>query len=144
MSTTIERTMPVASVNATSYRALTIAGWTTTGIFAAIMTVSGVSFLVGPPPIVGMLAHLGYPAYLRPLLGAPKLLGVTALLMPSLGPVREWSYAGFAVLFAGAVASHLLAGDGVSHALPAAFVGGLLLVSRWLRRRAQPPVVARG
>jgi hypothetical protein len=136
MSTSIERTIPHARAATAGRRSAAIAGWTTTAVFGAVMTVSGVSFLLGPPPIVAMLHHLGYPPYLRGLLGIAKLLGVAALLIPGPRMLREWAYAGFGILFAGAISSHLLAGDGPGRALPAALVAALLLASHRLRRRA--------
>jgi uncharacterized membrane protein YphA (DoxX/SURF4 family) len=98
------------------------------------MTFSGISFVVGPPSIVAMVHHLGYPPYLGALIGIAKLLGVSALLIPGLPRLREWAYAGFAFLMLAASSSHLLSGDGVRRAFPAAFVLGLSLVSRGFRR----------
>lgn len=115
-------------------RGATIARVTTTGLFVVLMTFSGISFVVGPPSVAAMLRHLGYPPYLGPLIGIAKLLGVSALLIPRFPRLREWAYAGFAFLMCGAISSHLLSGDGARRALPAAFVLGLSLASRGLRR----------
>jgi DoxX-like family len=49
----------------------------TTGLFAVLIAISGVLYLVGPPPIVAAIRNLGYPDYFRPLLGIAKLLGCT-------------------------------------------------------------------
>ena len=134
MSASTERAAsPLTSVLPTA-RATTITRWTTTGLFVVLMTFSGISFVVGPPAVGAMVHHLGYPPYLAPLIGIAKLLGVSALLIPGFPRLREWAYAGFAFLMLSAISSHLLRGDGVSRALPAAFVLGLSLLSRGLRR----------
>src|SRR2546426_2759553 len=39
----------------------------TTGLFAVLIAISGVLYLVGPPPIVAAIRNLGYPDYVRPL-----------------------------------------------------------------------------
>ena len=109
-----------------------------TGLFAAIMALSGAAFVVGPPSVVATLRHLGYPDYFRSLLGAAKLLGVAAILVPRLAALREWAYAGFAFVMVGAAASHLASGEPPSKALPPLFVLGLLMTSYFLRRRARP------
>jgi len=112
--------------------------WTVTGLFAAIMALSGAAFVAGPPSVVATLRHLGYPDYFRSLLGVAKLLGVAAILAPPLAVLREWAYAGFAFVMLGAVASHLASGEPPSKALPALFVLGLLVASYFLRRQARP------
>jgi len=113
-----------------------IAGWIATGLFAALMTVSGISFLVAPAPVVETFGHLGYPLYFARLLGLAKLLGVAALLAPRVVNLREWAYAGFTFVLVAALLSHRLSGDGAGRAAPAAFTLGLLLASYFLRRRA--------
>lgn len=112
-----------------------IAGWITTGAFAALMTASGISFLLAPAPVVETFGHLGYPLYFARLLGLAKLLGVGALLARRERVLNEWAYAGFTFVLVAAVLSHLLSGDGAGRAAPAIFTLGLLLASYLLRRR---------
>lgn len=114
-----------------------IAGRITTGVFAAMMTVSGISFLLAPAPVVETFGHLGYPVYFARLLGLAKLLGVAALLAPRAGILREWAYAGFTFVLVAAVLSHGLSGDGIGRAAPALLTLGLLLASYFLRRRVR-------
>lgn len=121
-----------------SAKGVRVAGWITTGLFAAMMMVSGVSFLVGPAQVVETFGHLGYPLYFARLLGLAKLLGVVVLLAPRVGILREWAYAGFTFVLVAALLSHGLSGDGAGRAAPAAFTLGLLLTSYFLRRRAAP------
>jgi len=70
-----------------------------------------------------MMDHLGYPSYFMSILGAWKILGVVAILLPKLPLLKEWAYAGFFFTATGAVISHAARGDG-----GAEFFGPLLLV----------------
>ncbi len=117
-------------------RTTRVAATIATALFVAIMTASGIAFLVGPAPVVQGVRHLGYPAYFRPLLGLAKLLGVAALVLPRTRTLREWAYAGFTFLFIAAILSHVLSGEGAAHAAPATFCLAVLLASWSLRRRA--------
>jgi hypothetical protein len=130
-------------MNTTSTRApnigpVAIAAWTTTALFAALMTLSGILYVIRPAPIVQATAALGYPPYFYPLLGVAKLLGAVGLLTPRRSTLREWAYAGFTFDLVAAVVSHL-ATDGARHVVPPLVVLSLLVASYVLRRR-----VARG
>ena len=109
----------------------------TTGLFTLMMVIAGVLYLIGPPPIVAAIRNLGYPDYLRQLLGFAKLLGAAALIAPGLRMLREWAYAGFTFDLVGAIASHTLSGEPIAQAAPALFALALLVVSCSLRRRQQ-------
>lgn len=54
---------------------------------------------------------LGYPAYFLLILGVAKILGVIAVLLPKLPLLKEWAYAGFVFMMAGAIISHVAMGD---------------------------------
>ena len=110
-----------------------------TGLFALLMTVSGVLYLVGPARVVDGLRELGYPLYFLKMLGTAKLLGVMALYAPGRPKLREWAYAGFSFDLIAAVVSHL-ATNGASHLPPALFALSLLVASYLLRRRAEQEV----
>lgn len=143
MNTTIETGLTLASPVETQRpharqgrgKGIRIAGWITTGVFVTSMTVSGVSFLLAPAPVVETFGHLGYPVYFARLLGLAKLLGVAALLAPRVGILREWAYAGFTFVLVAAALSHGMSGDGIGRAAPAVLTLGLLLASYFLRRR---------
>jgi hypothetical protein len=143
MNTTIETGLTLASPFETERahaqrrrgKRVRTAGWITTGVFVALMTVSGISFLLAPAPVVATFDHLGYPVYFARLLGLAKLLGVAALLAPRVGILREWAYAGFTFVLVAAVLSHGMSGDGIGRAAPALLTLGLLLASYFLRRR---------
>lgn len=85
-------------------------------------------------------AHLGLPSYLRLELAVAKLLGLAALLAPRVPAVlREWAYAGFAIVLVSASVAHYASGDGVPHALePLGFLAVLLISRRaWGAHKAR-------
>lgn len=91
---------------------INIAYWAVTGIFAAFMIFSSVSNLTSSQESIDFLCgHLGYPAYIVPFLGAAKILGAIAILMPNLRRIKEWAYAGLFFDLAGALFS-VIAVDG--------------------------------
>jgi hypothetical protein len=59
------------------------------------------------------LNHLGYPLYYTYITGVWQIGGAAAIIAPRFPRLKEWAYAGSFFQFSGAVASHLLAGDGV-------------------------------
>lgn len=81
--------------------------WGVTGIFAAFMLLSSVPNLLSSPDSLEFLGHLGYPAYIVPFLGAAKILGALAILVPSFRRIKEWAYAGLFFDLAGAFFSLL-------------------------------------
>lgn len=67
----------------------------TTALFAFIMLGSALPDLFMAEVAVKGFADMGLPASLVPFLGAAKLLGVFAILVPGSFPrIREWAYAG--------------------------------------------------
>lgn len=74
---------------------LNITYWIITGLFAAFMVFSSVPNLMSAPDSVQFLnGYLGYPVYIIPFLGAAKIAGAIALLIPGLRRIKEWAYAG--------------------------------------------------
>src|SRR5262249_40088661 len=59
------------------------------------------------------LNHLGYPPYFIYINGVWQVGGAAAIIAPRFARLKEWAYAGAFFHFSGAVASHLLAGDGI-------------------------------
>jgi hypothetical protein len=115
---------------------LKIAYWVTTGLFGALMAMSGFMYLKGAPQVVEGFKHLGYPDYFRTLLGISKLLGVAALLVPVVPrTLREWAYAGFTINLISAAVSHGASGDPVSNVVSPLVVLAVLLTSHQLWHR---------
>ncbi|MEO7729697.1 MAG: DoxX family protein [Kofleriaceae bacterium] len=81
-------------------------------------------------------AHLGLPTYLRSELVVAKCLGLVVLVLPRASmTLKEWAYAGFAIVLISASVAHLCSGDGVPHAMePLAFLVILLISHRALHR----------
>jgi uncharacterized membrane protein YphA (DoxX/SURF4 family) len=72
---------------------------------------------LAPPGVYG-IKHLGYPVYFLTILGARKLLGAVAVLIPKFPRLKEWAYAGFFFAMSGAAISHLALGDPVNEMFP--------------------------
>lgn len=104
--------------------------WTLTILFLAPTAGSGIPelFLSGPESTVQIMHTLGYPLYLMKILGFAKILGAIAILSNKSTRLKEWAYAGFAIDFLGATASHFLAGD-AEHSAPAIVMFVLMMGS---------------
>ena len=77
--------------------------------------------------------HLGYPLYLDFIMGPLKLAGAAAIVAPGFPRLKEWAYAGAFFIYSGAVASHLLVGDGpLRWGLPLLYL--LFTVGSWALR----------
>ncbi|MGQ3014828.1 MAG: DoxX family protein [Flavobacteriales bacterium] len=99
------------------------------------MLSTGIVQLLGTAGETEMMQRLGYPPYVLILIGAWKILGVTAVLLPRLPLLKEWAYAGFFFVLSGAVFSHIAAGDPFTESLPPLLL--LLLTSlSWYFRPA--------
>lgn len=117
-----------------------IAYWATTLFVLLPSAGSGIPevFSHGPASTVQALHTLGYPLYLMKITGLAKILGALTLLLNRPTRLVEWAYAGYAFLFLGATASHLLAGDTVHAPIPlTCFL--LLMVSYALYPQARSP-----
>ena len=96
-------------------------------------------FTSGPESIVKTMQLLGYPLYLMKILGFAKVLGGLAILTGKIPRLKEWAYAGFAINFLGATASHILADDSVNAIFP--FLFFLVLMASyalWYKTAATP------
>jgi hypothetical protein len=84
--------------------------WVSTLWLALGMVSTGIVQLMGMENETVLFTTLGYPEYLLVLLGAWKILGVIALLIPGYPLVKEWAYAGFFFAMTGAAFSHIAVG----------------------------------
>jgi hypothetical protein len=90
------------------------------GLLAVGSALSGVGMLTKAPPIVENLTHLTVPLYYMPYFGVMKVLGALGLLSTLVikTPVlREGAQWGFLLYYAGAAATHLLAGDSLGQSV---------------------------
>lgn len=109
--------------------------WVATAWLALGMLSAGIVQLIQIDAEVDMMIHLGYPAYLLVILGASKILGVAAVLIPKFPLLKEWAYAGFFFTMTGAIISHLALGDSVGEILPPLLLL-ILTVASWYFRPA--------
>jgi uncharacterized membrane protein YphA (DoxX/SURF4 family) len=79
-----------------------------------------------------VFAHLGYPLYLLTILGIWKVPAAIVLAIPRFGRAKEWAYFGLFLVYTGAAASHLMAGD--MPGLWGPLVLALLTVMSWALR----------
>lgn len=115
--------------------------WISTVWLALGMLSTGAVQLLKLQADVDLMTHLGYPIYLLTILGAWKILGVAAILVPKLPLLKEWAYAGFIFAMSGAVFSHYASGDSVSEILPSMLLLTLSVLSWYFRpasRRIYP------
>ena len=85
--------------------------WTVTIILAFSITLSGIGQLMRYGGNVDLVTDIGFPLYITNILGAWKLLGVIAIVMPGLPRLKEWAYSGIFFLMTGAALSHAFAND---------------------------------
>lgn len=115
--------------------------WIATIWLALGMTAGGVQQLFQTGGYVDIVKHLEYPVYILSILGAWKILGVIAILIPGYPLVKEWAYAGFFFAMFGAATSHFIIGDSITEAVPSLVLLILTLIS-WIFRPADRKVVS--
>ena len=106
--------------------------WAATGIVCSVMVFSAINFNLNNPlgPMKGGFAHLGFPNYFKIELTVAKVLGVLALLIPSVPPkIKEFAYFGFAITLISAGIAHLASGDGILFVIDPLMFLGVLIVS---------------
>jgi len=90
--------------------------WITTGIVSAVMLFSVISFTFFDNYIYpdGAFNHLGLPNYIRAELTIAKVLGLLALLIPTIPhKIKEFAYFGFGITLLSASIAHFSTGDGI-------------------------------
>src|SRR6516162_3447387 len=114
-------TMTTTTVGATMETKQKLLYWIVTALFLLPMAGSAVLelFVGGPASTAATIVHLGYPLYLLRILGLSKLLGAAAIVSGGSRTLKEWAYAGYTFDLLGAVASHLIVGDGAVALVPA-------------------------
>lgn len=104
-----------------------------TGLVVLSQFASGVLDLMEAEALVKGVTALGYPVYILKILGPAKIAGTIVLAMPGQLRLKEWAYAGFAIDFIGAAASHVLAGQSFGEAAPAMVLFAILMGSYFTR-----------
>ena len=87
--------------------------WITTGLLSAMMLMSGVMYFI-KPEMKEAFHTMGFPDWFRVELGAAKILGVAALLLPMVpSRFKEWAYFGFGIVIVSATIAHINTGQSV-------------------------------
>jgi hypothetical protein len=134
MPSTLQK--PALGAAKTTAKASTVVYWIVTALFCLQIAFTAYAQL-RLPQVARMFAHLGFPAYFRVELAWAKLLGVALLLAPAPTRLKEWAYAGFAIVLGSALIAHLSLGDGPEVWVWAAGTGLLWGLSYLLWRRVQ-------
>ncbi len=107
--------------------------WVATGLLTFGMTAQGITQMLQSKGYADIITNLGYPLYLLYIIGAWKILGVIAILIPRTGLLKEWAYAGFVFVMSGAAASHILSGAPAADVAPAVVLLFLIFASWYFR-----------
>jgi hypothetical protein len=117
----------------TTTKRYTAAYWIVTIIFAVHMGFTAYAQLTFPE-VKGAFVHLGFPSYFRVELSWAKLAGLIVLLVPGMPErLKEWAYAGFAIVVVSALIAHWSVGDPPMAWGWAAGAGVLLALSYFFR-----------
>ena len=115
------------------YRIRIITYWTLTVLLVFELAAGSLWNLLQIEWVRVQLNHLGYPLYYTYISGVWQIGGAAVIIAPTFPRLKEWAYAGSFFQFSGAVASHLLAGDGVEVWLPPLVFLMFVIVSWALR-----------
>lgn len=115
--------------------------WVATLWLALGMTSTAIVQLMGMDQEVANFRSIGFPLYVMTFIGAWKMLGVVAVLVPRFGLLKEWAYAGFFFAMSGAVMAHVISGHGAAEILGPGLLLVLTVVS-WYFRPAGRKVIS--
>jgi hypothetical protein len=110
--------------------------WVTTILVAFFMSGGVAQILQFRANPHGVVAELGYPMYFFLILGAWKVLGAIAILVPGFPRLKEWAYAGIFFDLTGAAASCAAVGGYGAyafHVIAPLLIAGLTVASWALR-----------
>ena len=110
--------------------------WIATALLGIGMLQSGIFAVLRNDQWVKIITDLGYPLYFLTILGAWKILGVIAIVIPKFKLLKEWAYAGFFFAMTGALVSHLAVGDYAVKAILGPVFQTLFIVVSWYFRPA--------
>lgn len=118
--------------------------WIATVWLSLGMASTGIVQLMKMQEEIDNFNSLGYPIYLMTIIGAWKIAGVIAVLVPKFTLLKEWAYAGFFFAMSGAIISHLAVGHGGLQVFGPALLLVLTIVSWYFRpaNRKMPVAIA--
>jgi uncharacterized membrane protein YphA (DoxX/SURF4 family) len=107
--------------------------WISTAWLALGMISTGIVQLFKVKDEIEFIISMGYPVYFLTILGAWKILGAIAVLIPRTPLLKEWAYAGFFFTMSGAVFSHIASGNPVKEIFPPLLLLLLTIISWYFR-----------
>src|SRR5689334_7138304 len=93
------------------YKGTALGFWIATALFCLQIGFTAYAQL-RLPQVATAFTRLGFPSYFRVELSWAKFFGVVLLLTPVPARLKEWAYAGFAIVLGSALIAHLSLGDG--------------------------------
>lgn len=114
--------------------------WVTTIIVAAAFFLTGIGNLVHMAHIAQDMSRLGYPSYFLNILGAWKILGAIAIVLPGAPILKEWAYAGMAFDLTGAAFSRAFSGDPIIMVIVPVIIG-IVVAASWALRPEKATLV---
>lgn len=109
--------------------------WASTLIIGVMMLFSAYSYFTAQQAIDGF-KQLGFPDFFRVELGVAKIIGALLLLIPQVPKkLKEWAYAGFAIVFVSAAIAHYHVGDTAHVPFPLVFLVLLLVSNLYLYKK---------
>lgn len=117
-------------------KTIKISYWVTTAIVGIMMAFSAYMYLTNPDMKQGF-KHLGFPDYFRIELAIAKIIGAVLLLAPVPARFKEWTYAGFIIVFISAFVAHQASGDSFSNSMAPLIFLMLLLISYFTYQKWQ-------
>lgn len=116
--------------------------WIATVWLSLGMASTGIVQLMKMQDEINNFNSLGYPIYLMTIIGAWKIAGVIAVLIPKFPLLKEWAYAGFFFAMSGAIISHIAVGHGGVQVFGPALLLVLTIVSWYFRPAKRKTPVA--
>jgi hypothetical protein len=107
--------------------------WVCTALLALMYCGAGVFYLTDIAAVQQMWGHLGFPAYLVPIMAVVKIAAAVVVLWRPIVGLTDFAYAGMFFHLVLAVSAHVNAGDGGF--LPAS-IGMVLLVLSFFTQNA--------
>lgn len=98
-------------------------------LFCTATYFCGVAYLAGIQPVIDTVARLGYPDYFLFYSGLCSLCGLVVLLFVRVKIIKEFTYAGFFILFGSAIISFIVTGRSVFFIAVLVFLLGLLIIN---------------
>ena len=116
--------------------------WVSTSWLSLGMISTGIVQIIHQEEEVQKMTSMGYPMYFLTIIGAWKILGAVAILIPNYPLLKEWAYAGFFFLMTGAILSHLAVRDNAAGYFGPALLLFLTIIS-WHYRPVERKIISK-